>query len=261
MAGAARGIQSIEVGGRILDALSKATAPMMLRDLAATAGLTPAQSHAYLTSFRHTGLVEQDAQTGQYSLGNFAMRLAIGRIQSVPLLSAASRAVEMLSERLGHMALMVVWGPHGPTIVQVQAGASTLAVNIRLGTLFSVTGSASGHVFAAYGHQPGIQDLADAELKGQPGTPSLGTVPDRKALNEALARTRDRGYASTVGAPIPDISAVSAPVFDAAHQLALAITFIGRSGDLSTEPDAPAVQQLLTTTTELSGASDDPAQA
>jgi DNA-binding IclR family transcriptional regulator len=146
----ARGIQSIEVGGRILTALLDANAPMMLKDLASSAGLAPAQCHGYLTSYKNIGLVEQDAQTGYYRLGHFALRLGIGRIRSVPVLNAASKAINNLSEDLGFMVLMVVWGPHGPTVVQVSEGTSALTLNIRQGTLFSVTGTASGRVFGAF---------------------------------------------------------------------------------------------------------------
>jgi|SRR5882757_10382537 len=40
-----RGILSIEVGGRLLEALARVGEPMMLRDLAREAGMTPAKAH------------------------------------------------------------------------------------------------------------------------------------------------------------------------------------------------------------------------
>ena len=54
-----RGIQSIEVGGQLLRALVRSGEPMMLRDLAAAAGMPPAKAHPYLVSFARLGLVEQ----------------------------------------------------------------------------------------------------------------------------------------------------------------------------------------------------------
>jgi len=39
-----RGILSIEVGGRLLEALARVGEPMMLRDLAREAGMTPAKA-------------------------------------------------------------------------------------------------------------------------------------------------------------------------------------------------------------------------
>ncbi|MFY8105148.1 MAG: helix-turn-helix domain-containing protein, partial [Ramlibacter sp.] len=42
------GIQSVEVGFALLDALARAPGPLMLRDLAAAAGMSAAKAHRYL---------------------------------------------------------------------------------------------------------------------------------------------------------------------------------------------------------------------
>ena len=56
---AARGIQSIEVGGQLLQALLRAGRPLPLKELAQRAGMTPAKAHPYLVSFGRLGLVAQ----------------------------------------------------------------------------------------------------------------------------------------------------------------------------------------------------------
>ena len=83
MAKAQRGIQSIEVGGRLLAVLVDAAKPLTLRDLAQKAGMTSAKAHPYLVSFGKLGLVEQDAVTGRYGLGPFALQ---SRLEIVVLL-------------------------------------------------------------------------------------------------------------------------------------------------------------------------------
>jgi len=50
-----RGVQSIEVGGRLLECMAATAQPLMLREIAAGAQVTPAQAHAYLVSFRKIG--------------------------------------------------------------------------------------------------------------------------------------------------------------------------------------------------------------
>src|ERR1700733_16306068 len=75
-----QGVQSIEVGGRILQALARAPRPQMLRDLAAAAGMPAAKAHRYLVSFARMGLVEQQADTGLYDLGSFALELGLGAL-------------------------------------------------------------------------------------------------------------------------------------------------------------------------------------
>jgi len=61
-----RGIQSIEVGGELLRALARSGEPMMLRDLAREAGMTPAKAHPYLASFSRIGLIEPNACDGAF---------------------------------------------------------------------------------------------------------------------------------------------------------------------------------------------------
>ena len=51
------GIQSVEVGFSLLDALANAGDALMLRDLAARAGMSAAKAHRYLVSFQRLGLV------------------------------------------------------------------------------------------------------------------------------------------------------------------------------------------------------------
>ena len=53
-----RGIQSIEVGGRLLLALAREGRPMALKDLAQAAGMIPPKAHPYLVSFGKLGLID-----------------------------------------------------------------------------------------------------------------------------------------------------------------------------------------------------------
>src|SRR5579859_5672383 len=74
-----RGVQSVEVAGRILSVLADSNRPMMLRDIADATAMPPGQAHPYIVSFRKIGLVEQDAASGLYRLGWFALHLGLAR--------------------------------------------------------------------------------------------------------------------------------------------------------------------------------------
>jgi DNA-binding IclR family transcriptional regulator len=78
--GQGRGVQSVEIGGRLLALLVERQQPMMLRDLAQAADLTPGQAHAYMTSLRKLDIVEQD-EAGRYRLGPFALHLGLTRLR------------------------------------------------------------------------------------------------------------------------------------------------------------------------------------
>ena len=70
-----RGIQSIEVGGQLLVALSNTGNPMTLKQLAEAADMTPAKAHPYLVSFGKIGLVAQDPVSGSpVSCGDYGQQ-------------------------------------------------------------------------------------------------------------------------------------------------------------------------------------------
>lgn len=74
-----RGIQSVEVGGRLLQALARQREPLGLTELAGEAQLSSAQAHTYLVSLTRLGLVKRDALTGNYEPGPLSLRLGLMR--------------------------------------------------------------------------------------------------------------------------------------------------------------------------------------
>ncbi|WP_108257875.1 helix-turn-helix domain-containing protein [Mangrovicoccus ximenensis] len=131
-----RGVQSIEIGAQLLEALAERAAPMMLKELAAAAGVAPAQAHPYLVSYRQMGMVEQTA-SGRYRLGPFALDLAIMRMRTIDPMQLASQAVIALSLETGLTGLLSVWGAFGPTIVLVHEGTDQVHMNTKVGTVYN----------------------------------------------------------------------------------------------------------------------------
>ncbi|MCC5988579.1 MAG: IclR family transcriptional regulator [Pararhodobacter sp.] len=246
-----RGVQSIEVGGRLLQALVAATGPMMLRDLAQASGMGPAQAHSYLVSFRRLGLVEQD-ESDRYRLGPFALTLGIARMRITDALRLAIAKLPVLSETTGMMTMVVVMGTRGPTVIAAEEAARQLHVSVRPGTLYSMIGTASGRVFSAWLPEAvAVRHIAAERAEG-PSQYLVGTLLDEAELDRLLAEARARGYSATEGVPIPGVNAISAPVFDASGRIALALTVIGPEGGLDTGPHSPQVAALLAHCAELS---------
>ncbi len=248
-----RGIKSIEVGHRLLAALLEAGSPVILRDLAAAADLAPAQAHAYLASFRRVGLVEQDPAGGRYALGALAMRLGMARIRSCPPLAEASRVATSLAERLGLTVCLTVWGPHAPTVVQVQEGGEPLDLNIREGTIFSVTGTATGRLFAALSTAAPVRRRIADELSGKVVSQS-GSPATPQSLKADLAAIRARGLSFTRGRPLPGINAVAAPISDEPDAILAALTLIGTPKTLPLGAKDSAARILLAESRRISRA-------
>lgn len=221
-----QGIQSIEVGARILQALARNTRPQMLRDLAAEAQMPPAKAHRYLVSLARMGLVEQQAQTGLYDLGSFALEIGLSALARLEPVTLAAPVLAELREATGQTVALAVWANHGPTIVRWLGADTPVSASLRTGAVMPLTRSATGQTFLAFlppeTTAPWIKkELADNLRQGLAPT-------ERDAVEQLIAQIRRRGIART-SEFIPGISGMAAPVFDHSGALALALIVLGYS--------------------------------
>jgi DNA-binding IclR family transcriptional regulator len=236
-----RGIQSIEVGGQLLRALAHGGRPMPLKDLAAAAGMTAAKAHPYLVSFGKIGLVEQDRASGRYGLGPLALQLGLMSLQQADPVRLATPLIEDLALQTGHTVAMAVWGTHGPTIVRLAESPAAVHVNMRHGTVFSITGTASGQLFAAYLPESIARPLYEDERRAAGKGQLPGWVPFAAST---LAEVHRQGLSRTDGAVVAGVSALAAPVFDHRGHIVLALTAIGPSAALDTRWDGPLATMM-----------------
>jgi DNA-binding IclR family transcriptional regulator len=240
-----RGIQSVEVGGQLLVALAELGDPMMLRDLAQRAGMSPAKAHPYLVSFMRLGLVEQDKASGRYELGPLAFQMGLACMRRLDPVRIATAAITDFASLIGQTVALAVWGNHGPTIVRIEESSQAVHVNMRTGSVMSLYGTATGRVFAAF--LP--PKMIEAFVAGGAGRASVGDEAarqmQRKQIEAALAEVRQRGLSRAVERPIPGVNAFSAPVFDHSGSVRIAITTIGPSGTFDADWDSPIAKGLL----------------
>ena len=243
-----RGIQSVEVGGRLLLALAQARMPLALSDLAIAADLAPGQAHAYLVSLSRLGLVKRDELSGRYEPGPLSLRLGLLHLENQPAFRAAVPRVAALAEAIGFSVAICIAGPQGPTIVRYEHGGFPLQVNLHVGTVMSLPATSTGRVFCAY--LP--RETLDAMWANQSGADQSATAAPRDAaFQTSLEKIRARGLESSVDAPSPGISSLSAPVFDPDGRLALALTVIGSTGSIDVAADGRIARALLGAAREI----------
>ncbi|MES2072343.1 MAG: IclR family transcriptional regulator [Pseudomonadota bacterium] len=248
-----RGIQSVEVSGRLLQALAHARQPLALSELAASAELTPAQAFTYLVSLVKLGLIKRDP-AGSYEPGPLSLRLGLLHLEHQAAYRSAVPHAVALAKQLGHSVAICTPGPQGPTIVRYEHGGFPLHVNLHIGTVMSLPLTATGRVFCAYSDPAELQGML-AQQAGNKGThpaPShLGQI-EGEAFQQNLAAIRRRGMECGINAPSPGISSLSAPVFDAAARLCLTLTVIGSSGDIDISWNGPSAAALREATQAIS---------
>ena len=247
-----RGIQSIEVGGQLLLALADRGRPLPLKDLAAAAGMAPAKAHPYLVSFGKIGLVEQDKASGRYGLGPLALQLGLLSLQQADPVRLATPVIEALAQRSGHTVALAVWGTRGPTIVRLAESPAAVHVNMRHGTVFSIAGTASGQLYAAWLPEDVVRPSYPAEREAARRSGAGVPPPWADFVRGPLAEVRAQGLSRTEGGVVSGVSALSAPVFDHRGAIVLALTAIGPSAALDIAWDGAPAQLMRAAAAEVS---------
>lgn len=246
-----RGVQSAEVGGRLLLALANQPGAMTLKDLAAAAGMPPSRAHPYLVSFGKLRLIEQDA-AGHYALGAAALQLGLTCLYQLDPIKAAVPVAEELARATGYAVALAVWGNFGATIVRMIDARQPLHVSMRAGTVMSLLSTATGRAFAAVLPLEKLEyamsgPLGEPEAAGQP----LST-PQREELRSAIAEMQAHGVARAMGRPMPGVNAFSAAAFDHERVPAIVITALGHQDHFPSAWDSSAAQAVRAAAVEIS---------
>ena len=222
-----RGIQSIEIGLRLIDTLRDAPGPLSLKALATNARLPLSNCHRYCVSFVRSGYMQQDLRTGRYDLGPRLIAAGLAALGRSDAVAAATDALEALVDETGNTGQLAVWGDRGPTIVRWIDGRAAVRTSMNAGATLPLLTSATGRVFL--GFLPRRQTAALAAHEAMAG----GGDPDTLA-----AQTFARGIGHVEGDHIPGLSALAAPVLDAFGEAAAVIALVGTRDGIAPEAAA-----------------------
>ncbi|MBF5003291.1 IclR family transcriptional regulator [Diaphorobacter caeni] len=239
-----RGIQSIEVGFRILDTIRQSGRPLPLKELAETCQLTVPNVHYYMVSFQNVGLVMQQPDTGFYGLGPYALRLGLAALEQFDVFTTARPAMAELAASTGQTVFLGVWGNKGPTIVyRVEGTRSRPLLELRVGSVLPLLSSALGRNFLAHLPPANTRELLEQEMAsvlrpdGQRKYSEKDVEMMRKdVLDHHISRCKD--------ALLPNFISMSAPIFDMLGEMKAAITLMGPVGSFDDDLNSPTARVL-----------------
>lgn len=212
-----RGIQSIEVGLRIIESLTAAMGPQTLKALSEASDIAPSNCHRYLASFVRTGIVVQDAASGRYDLGPLAVRTGLAALGRLDPVATGLTALSRLVEDTGHTGLLAVLGEHGAVIIRWLTGRRPVRTSLSMGSTLPILGSATGRVFLAFLPPEETAGLVAREAESA----------NRKHVAALRAKVRKAGIAQVSGVLIPGLSAAAAPILDSSGNAAAVLTLVG----------------------------------
>jgi DNA-binding IclR family transcriptional regulator len=230
-----RGIQSVEVGMRVLDALATLGTASSLTAIAQASAMTASQAHRYLVSLIAAGMVQQDPQSGRYDLGTAALRLGLSALTRIDAFRITDAAITAYALQSGRTVQLAALGPLGPTIIRWAAGRPPVMTSFYIGSVLPLTTSATGQAFLAFVPRIETDGLLAEEL-----ATSILTHDEVEAIR---TRVRAAGFAHVAGSMVPGLRATAFPIFDLQGRAILTATALA--------PDQIAPEHEQVTTGEL----------
>jgi DNA-binding IclR family transcriptional regulator len=236
-----RGVGAVEVAATILASLQQAPAPLGVAAIAQDCGFAPSLVHHYLVSLVRTGLASTEGRPARYCLGPFAIRLGLTAVDRIEAQHSSAIFLHQLSFETGEASFFSVWSTQGPVIVRWEQGRRPLTVHARLGIAMPLLHSATGQVFLAW--RPPSEGVEAMEKALREIPPSRRSA-ERQLVLQLVDEARRCGFGTTCGAMLPDVGALSAPVFARDEQLAGALTVLGLLKSFDATPSGPTAAAL-----------------
>jgi DNA-binding IclR family transcriptional regulator len=197
------GIQSVEIAGKILQALAAAGRPLALKDLAKAARMHPGKAHRYLVSLTRIELVSQDEASGHYGIGPMAISLGLAGLRNVDVVRTSTALLPTLRDEINETVLLAIWSPQGPVVFALEESSRPVYMNIRVGSILPLTTTATGRVFAAF--LPG-EITAALMAAEQAKAPRMQTMAQ---ISRAIGDARKQGLAQVQGDLVPGVNAIA----------------------------------------------------
>ncbi len=245
-----KGIQSVEIGYKLLMGFSSATGALSLKQLAQAAGMTPAKAYFYLTSFTRVGLVERLDQGALYRLGPGAINLGLTALSQIDALQKARDAIGEIRNHPTLSAFISVMGSHGPNVIYRMQGAHWSPYEVRLGAILPRISATGRALIASLSPQMMLASIEnDSHLKDF-GSP-FRKVNRQEAL-KLCEEVHEHGVAIGGSFVAPNFASVAAPVYDHDGNIPFAITLVGYKGEIDLDYEGEDARRVLVLCTRLS---------
>jgi DNA-binding IclR family transcriptional regulator len=242
------GIQSVEIGSRILAAMADARQPLQLKDVARGSNMSAAKVHRYLVSLTRTNLVTQ-AGDGRYSIGPAAIALGLAGLYSLDVVRIASDSLIELRDSSGETAVLASWSDAGPVIIRIEESSRPIFMNVRVGSTLPIMRTAVGRIFAAYLPKQDTAALIESERRS---LNRMGKRDSRLSTADIITTTQRHGIAVVEGDLVPGVTALAAPVFDHRARIVASIGLLGGPEDFTATATSKAATLLKKTAESIS---------
>jgi DNA-binding IclR family transcriptional regulator len=213
-------IPALERGVRILMLFDRQRPEISAPDIARELAIPRTTVFRLLQTLEHVGLVAR-TESGRYRAGPAVLRLGFEYLASLDVVEIGRPVVEQLRDATDLPAQLVIRDGREVVVVVRAASASAFESAVRVGTRMPAHATILGRVL--------LGALTDAELRKLYPERELAQVSPKTPRTPAdlarlVAEDRARGYAISDSFFESNVSAVAAPVRDAAGAIVAAIS-------------------------------------
>ena len=206
-----RVIQSVQRALHILDFLAAAAVRgeggVALRNVAEHMGLAPNTAHNLLKTMVAAGYAAQDSER-RYGLGPHCAALGRGAHLAGPVRLRVESAVARLARDTGESAVLALLIGGRRQVAVRMTGGEAIRVDPSIDDERMLFNVVTGRVLAAYAGALEFEEIL--AVHGMPGAKWDG-IRSRDALDAALSRIREQGYAQT-GPDGQEVTSLAVPV-------------------------------------------------
>jgi DNA-binding IclR family transcriptional regulator len=244
-----RGVDSVRMAGRILQAMLQFNGPARLKDIEKATGIASATLHRYLISLIACGLAQKADGSNRYTFGLLAHQIGLRAGRGNDLVTMLAPAVRQLSEQIGETCAIGVWLEKGAVIVEWFESSKPISVSLRAGQRLPLLTSSTAQALAAWLPEESTRPHLLAELQAQGNQGAVG----HEDFYRRMAKIRKDGFVRGLGTQVKGIRSLSVPVFQVGSGVVAALSVIGSEANFKADIRSPAGQALMEVGRRLSG--------
>ena len=243
-------VRAIAKACTLLDLLTEAKRPLSLGELTQSSGWAKSTVYGLLSSMRSCGLVEQDAQSGRYTLGVRLFEYGSAVSSTRNIITLAKEPMEQLVKAAGESASLSMLD-RGEALVLLHAEPdSAFHIVSETGAHLPAFCTAQGKVLLSALSDAAVRRIFEAQF--QQFTPH--SVSSADALLAELETVRKTGFAIENGEFKIGVRGIAAPIKDHTGAIRYAIGLIGMFRRVDSDEFRAATAEVIKTAAALSEA-------
>lgn len=243
-------VRAIAKACTLLDLLTEAKRPLSLGELTQSSGWAKSTVYGLLSSMRSCGLVEQEPDSGRYTLGVRLFEYGSAVSSTRNIITLAKEPMEQLVKAAGESASLSMLD-RGEALVLLHAEPdSAFHIVSETGAHLPAFCTAQGKVLLSALSDAAVRRIFEAQF--QQFTPH--SVSSADALLAELETVRKTGYAIENGEFKIGVRGVAAPIKDHTGAIRYAIGLIGMFRRVDSDEFRAATAEVIKTAAALSEA-------